>query len=219
MSDQDRFVSQSIEEMLVALAAGVREAQEALSESRPFDAFGRALPTYHIPYLDFEVAARMETQQQSDGRPIMRVLLGKAATRTTSGSNELSSKVSGRFVAIPPGEGLPLPQLGIQVTRQGTQPLRIAIRLGNSAGEQLAGRQVELNIDAQASRRLTSVNGGALDTPRTGTQLTDAVLLTDEEGKAETTMRLDAGEDQRTIFVVSARAGTAIANASVPVKE
>ena len=67
MPDDSRFVAESIEEMLVALADGVREAQEALSDAQPVDVFGRPMPTYHIPYLDFEIAVEIETQRQDNG--------------------------------------------------------------------------------------------------------------------------------------------------------
>ena len=215
MSDENRFVSESIEELLVALATGVREAQEALNESQPFDAFGRALPTYHIPYLDFDVAAKMVTQRQENGRTIMRLVLSKTSAGSTQSNNEVSSKVSGRFVAVPPGEGLPIPALRLTIEESGDASLRINVLLTNSAGEQLAGKRVELNMDPAATKKLTEVNGSTFDAFRTGTQLGEAILVTDENGEAYTTLRIDGGEKKETILVVTARAGTTTASVSM----
>ena len=218
MSDENRFVAESIEELLVALATGVREAQEALNESQPFDAFGRALPTYHIPYLDFDVAAKMVTQRQDNGRTIMRLVLSKATPGPSQKNNEVSSKVSGRFVAVPPGEGLPIPALRLTSEETSDGPRRIRVLLTNSAGELLAGKRVELNMDTAATKRLTEANGGSFDAFRTGTQLGEAILVTDENGEADTTLRIDGGEKKETLLVLTARAGTTTASISLPAK-
>ena len=71
MDDDNRLVAESIEELLVALASGVREAQEALNEAEPIDSFGRPMPAYHIPYLDFELGVDVETTHQTGGRPLL----------------------------------------------------------------------------------------------------------------------------------------------------
>lgn len=216
MSDS-RFVSESIEEMLVALAAGVREAQEALNEIAPVDAFGRPMPTYHIPYLDFEIAVEVETQQQEDGRAIFR--LRKIPTGTaTKRVSETRSTISGRLVSVPPGEGLPIPSIHITADAEGAREHRIEIVLSNSAGELLAGRRIELNIDRAASAQLSRANGGAFDKPKAGTHLVDAVLVTDEEGTARTRMSIDSGENAKALIVVTAQSGATSASLSLPAR-
>ena len=80
MTNPAQFVSDSIEATLVAIAEGVRDAQEALNAIPAMDSFGRALPTYHLPYLDFTIAVSVSTQQTSDGRAFIRLLPGDPIT-------------------------------------------------------------------------------------------------------------------------------------------
>ena len=62
MPVQSRFVGNSIEELLVSLAEGVREAQIALNEGPLVGPSGRPLATYHLPYLDFTIQVDMQTR-------------------------------------------------------------------------------------------------------------------------------------------------------------
>jgi hypothetical protein len=218
MSDDGRFVAQSMEEMLVALARGVREAQEALSETLPFDAFGRPLPSYHIPYLDFEIAVQIQTQRQSQGKglPVMRFLqLPQAQSSSSSSSSDLRSTISGRLVAVPPGEGLPIPALRLEAEALAGQRRSVRVQLSNSAGELLAGQRVELNIDTALSDQLTRVRASGATAPRAGTRLAQAVLVTDERGQAATEISLDPTEHAKAVIVLVAQAGAATARLSL----
>ena len=217
MPDDSRFVAESIEEMLVALANGVREAQEALSDAQPVDVFGRPMPTYHIPYLDFEIAVEIETQRQDNGKPVLRVVGKPAATGTSS--SETRSTISGRLVAVPPGEGLPMAALRLAAEPAGSRRRRILVQLSNSAGELLAGQRVELNIDPTASQQLTSAADPTASAPRSGTRLAQAVLITDARGEAETEISLDPAEHARAVIVLAAQAGTTTARLSVTAGE
>lgn len=215
----DRFVQDSIEDTLLALATGLREAQEALNESPPLDAYGRPLPSYQIPWLDFEINTRIETVRQSDGRTIFRVALSKPAGGSSSSSTQsLDSKLSGRFVAVPPGDGMPVARLLVtaQQAEGDGRTLRIGIQLGNSAGELLADRRVEVNIDPGASHALSAVNNVAFDRPQGGTLLAEAVLVTGADGTASTLLSIDPKEPAGAIIVVTAQAGAAKASTSIP---
>ncbi|HEX6374519.1 MAG TPA: hypothetical protein VFZ91_02250 [Allosphingosinicella sp.] len=213
MSDS-RFVAESIEELLVALAVGIREAQEALSETMPFDRFGRPLPSYHIPYLDFQIAVDVETERQGGGgRPVLRIRQAAPAA-TSSQTSRTSSTLSGRLVAVPPGEGLPLPAMQLTSEATGARTRRIVIQLSNSVGELLPGQKVELNIDPAASDQLSRANAAKKPAPQPGTQLSEAVLVTDDKGEAATTLTLGA-EDEKAIVVLKAQVGVATARISV----
>lgn len=215
MPDDSRFVAESVEEMLVALASGIREAQEALSEIMPYDRFGRPLPSYHIPYLDFQIAVDIETERQGGGgRPVLRIRQAAAAPATTSQTSHTSSTISGRLVAVPPGEGLPMPAVQLTAEPAGARARRILIQLTNSAGELLGGQRVELNIDAAASDMLSRANAAKKPAPQAGTQLSEAILVTDERGEARTTLTLGA-EDEKAVVVLKAQVGVATARLSV----
>lgn len=215
MPDDSRFVAESVEEMLVALAAGVREAQEALSEIMPFDRFGRPLPSYHIPYLDFQIAVEVETERQGGGgRPVFRIRAAAPAPSQTSQTSTTSSTISGRLVAVPPGEGLPMPAMLLSAETTDARTRRILVTLSNSAGELLPGQRVEINIDSAASAQLSAANAAKKAAPQAGTQLSEAVLVTDERGEAATTLTLGA-EDDKAVLVLKAQVGVATARISV----
>jgi hypothetical protein len=215
MTDDSRFVAESVEEMLVALAAGVREAQEALSEIMPFDRFGRAQPSYHIPYLDFQIAVEVETERQGGGgRPIFRIRAAAPGASVTSQTSTTSSTISGRLVAVPPGEGLPVPSVLLSAEATGARTRRILVQLSNSAGELLSGQRIELNIDPAASDQLSRANAAKKTVPQAGTQLSEAILVTDERGEAATTLTL-GNEDDKAVVVLKAQVGVATARISV----
>ena len=204
------FASESIEEMLVAIADGVREAQVALNAAPPVDAYGRQLPLYHLPHLDFEIKVHLETVSVTEGRPIFKITAANNVTDTA----ELTSVIAGRLTAIPPGEGLPLPQVAITSERLSARRHRVLVRAGNSAGEALAGHTVELNLNLDASRRLSQAAGVNLTSARS-TNVTKALLTTDDDGEAETVLQVDPGLPAAAILVLTAELGTAAANLSV----
>ncbi len=213
MSNDSRFVSESLEALLVSIADGVREAQDALSDVPPLDAYGRPMPSYHLPHLDFEVKVDMETVTTGGGLMLLRLNpLGGGGSNTT---RDISSTISGRLVAIPPGEGLPVPLLVISSVRETARRHRIQITAMNSAGEILAGEGIELNINMDASRKLSSAEGVTLTNKRAGTKLSDVLLTTNAEGVAETTFFVDAGLSAKTILVLTAELGTAVAHLTI----
>lgn len=205
MTDRS-FVSGSIAELLAAVAAGVRDAQEALSAAPPLDAAGRPAPTYHMPYVDFEF--RVDFEARSAGSALVLF------ARPTSETSSISSVVSGRLVAIPPGEGRPLPILELTAERQSARKHKLVVTAANTAGELLAGATVELNFDLAASQRLSQAAGVALPGLRAST-FDAAVLTTGEDGRAETVLSIDAGLPAAALVMVTAEFGTATANLSL----
>lgn len=209
MSNDARFVANSIEELLVAMAEGVRDAQEALNAIPATDAFGRALPTYLLPFLDFTIQVSISTTQSAGGRPVTRMLTGAGASTQSS---DTRSTISGRFVASPPGEGLPVAQLTITpVATPSLLTPRLRLTARNSAGEILSGQRIELNIDDRASRALS---GTGDDAPPPGARLDDAIVITDADGVAETGLVFGGGAPAQTV-VVAALLGAVRASAAV----
>lgn len=203
MTNPAQFVGNSIEAMLVGIAEGIRDAQEALNAIPATDSFGRALPTYHLPYLDFTIAVTVNTEQTINGRPFIRLL----PTKSDSQSSDLSSTVSGRFIASPPGEGLPTAQLSI-ASQPSSAGYTLRLTAFNSAGEILAGQRIELNIDTTASAALSG-------SPAPTGRLKDAIVITDESGAAQTEISFDAAAKPQSTLVVTALLGAAKASAAV----
>ncbi|KRT55858.1 hypothetical protein [endosymbiont of Ridgeia piscesae] len=213
MSTPSRFIAESLEELLVSIADGVREAQDALNSAPPLDRFGRPLPSYHLPYLDFQLQAAMETVSSNSGAVRLRIIPLNGSNTATQ---EISSTLSGRLVAVPPGEGLPTPILSLSSTRENARRHTIRVTASNSAGEILVGQTIELNLNMEASKQLSLIQGITLTSQRAGTRLADALLVTDETGSAETRFDIDPGIPAKAVLVVSAELGSEVAHLSLP---
>jgi hypothetical protein len=232
---QTEQIAESLEGLLVSIAEGVREAQDALNGAPPLDAYGRPMPLYHMPYLDFEIQVEMETVTTESGGIRLRInpLGGKDSSKSTS---EISSKISGRLVAIPPGEGVPVPVLNMLSERLSARQHKIIITATNSAGEILAGQAIELNINLPASQQLSALDDDkdnknwnkVLPSMRTRIHVQDVILITDENGSAETIVDFDAElleelskelsseELSKVSLVLTAELGTQNAHITLP---
>jgi hypothetical protein len=211
MSDNSQFVAESLAELLVAIAGGVREAQEALSQMPALDRLGRPMPSYHLPYLDFQLQVDMDSSQTESGARLLRVLPLANSQKTTS--QQISSTLSGRFVAVPPGEGLPVPVLQLRAEAV-SGAYQLNVQLTNSAGEALVGAAVELNLNQAASLQLSKVDGVNLSDLKS-TRLLQALVRTDESGRATTRLEPDSSLPPKATLVVTAEYGQYSASVSV----
>jgi hypothetical protein len=208
MTREAQFVADSVEAMLVGIAEGVRDAQEALNAIPAIDAFGRPLPTYHLPFLDFTIAVSVTTED-TGGRAFVRLKTPAPGSRST----DLSSTLSGRLVASPPGEGLPVAQLALAVQSTGNAH-KLRITAANSAGEILGNQRIELNIDLDASAALSGQPKPAPGAP-VPARLKDAIVITNDAGTAETELSFEAATPSKATIVVTAFLGAARASAAV----
>ncbi|NLE97822.1 MAG: hypothetical protein GX596_07510 [Propionibacterium sp.] len=201
-----RFIADTLETVIVGIADSLTEAQEQLSSAAPLDGFGRPNTQYRLPYLDFELGFRLVTQTSQDGR---RAFLFFKPTGSSSTSNEVTSTISGRFVAIPPGEGMPLPV--VRLATSGTGATRqLTVSAANTAGELLAGATVQLNVDVEASEALSAAAGVASPGIAAGVALGAAVVTTDGAGEATTDISFGAALPEAAVVLVTAEIGTTI---------
>lgn len=216
MPADSRFVGNSIEELLVALAEGVREAQIALNGVPLLDPSGKPLATYQLPYLDFTIAVEVQTETSSSGggRPIA---LFKPVAASSATNSSVQSTVAGRLIAAPPGDGLPVPRLRLTAASNIGGAATISIQVSNSAGEVLVGQKVELNIDDAASAKLSQARGGQWQR-RTGTRLEEALLVTDDQGIASTRLLIDPTQGGKDVAVVFANIGPFNARGAIPLE-
>lgn len=200
---EGRFIADTLETVIVGLADSLTEAQEQLSSAPALDSFGRPNPQYRLPYLDFEIGFRLVTQTTQDGR---RAFLFFKPTSSSSSTSEVTSKISGRFVAIPPGEGLPLPVLSLTVTGTGTTR-ELMLQAANTSGEALSGASVQLNVDVAMSQALSTTAG--VPDPRIvgNVTLASAVLTTDPLGQASTEVTLGAQLRTGAVVLITAELG------------
>ncbi|WP_172332157.1 hypothetical protein [Mangrovicoccus sp. HB161399] len=201
MSD-GKFIADTLESVIVGMAESLREAQEELAAAAPLDAFGRPMPQYHIPHLDFEIGFRLVTESKSDGG--MRLIF--APVTSSESSSEVTSTISGRFVAVPPGEGLPLPVLAAEVSGSGNART-LTVAAANTAGEILVGAEVQVNVDLEASRALSLAAGASA--PKIDGQVTlgEAVLVTGPDGQASTSVTFSAALQRAAIIVLTVETG------------
>ncbi|MDG2528599.1 hypothetical protein [Caulobacter endophyticus] len=203
MPAESRFVGNSIEELLVALAEGVREAQLALNSGPKVDASGAPIGGYQLPFLDFSIKVDMQTKTDNGGRPIALLFTAKDQNST---NQQVSSTISGRLVATPPGEGLPTPRIAVSGGGNIGGFAHVSVLVTNSAGEVLADQPVELNIDDAAGGQLSAARGVAHFVRQPGTRLQQAVLRTGADGRALATLSI-AKEPARAVVVVVASIG------------
>lgn len=233
MSGAGSFVAGTIEDILVSLAEGIRDAQDRLNALEPFDEYGRPRPQYYLPHLDFTLkinAVETSTTQVAPGNldgatraplvsrgaaqvgflaqraPAFNFALARPSTTSTA-TNEIYSTISGRFVAVPPNDGMP--QIGLTISASphpdGPAKRMITVRGAYATGGPVNGATVEFNIDPVGTAAL---NG--LPSPVAINQLAlfgSGGVLTDATGIAATAIDLAAAPAGATQLLVVANLG------------
>jgi len=198
-----RFISDTIEAVLASMAESLREAQTELNSAPPLDDFGRPSPIYQIPYLDFEIGFRLQTQERTGGG----IRLKFKPVKSGETEREVTSKISGRFVAVPPSDGLPIPILTVSTIRISDLKHTLSITASNSAGELLAGAPIEVNVDTDASIALSEAGGVSSPRITNAATLSTAIPVTNHDGIAEVDISLSATLQRNAIIVISVELG------------
>jgi hypothetical protein len=185
MSGAGSFVAGTIEDILVSLAQGIRDAQDRLNALEPFDEYGRPRPQYYLPQLDFTLKINaVETSTTEAGpttpaatrlaapRPAFEAgfalrrampinfALASPARTSSATTNEIYSTVSGRFVAVPPNEGMPQIALTIHSAAhpEGGRKRTIKVVSTQAAGGPVGGATVEFNVDPVSTAALNQLS-------------------------------------------------------------
>jgi len=200
MSDTANISADAIAALLGGLAGALTDAQQTMAEMPPADSFGRPLPSYRIPELDFtfEIETVEASNSASNGK---RWLLQPSGT--SSSRNTINSTISGKIVAVPPNGGLP--QTLIAAIQRGDS---LEVRLSNNAGEILTQTPVELEFDAEASsalygitltpaRRLTLLDAQQTQTDQTGTAIIGIGRSALQAGESAVVLVRAAGAETR----------------------
>lgn len=198
MSEAAKTSAQAISSLLTGLASALTDAQESMADMPPTDAFGRPMPVYQIPELNFSF--EIETVQTRAASGSATVLPRYEMRPLTSGpKGSITSTISGRIVAIPPNGGLPETQLIVTQT-----PATLDVQLVNSAGELIQNATVELEFDAEASDVL---HGVTLPPDRRLSLLGRQQVVTNEEGRAQAEITRDALDPGESAVVLVRAAG------------
>ena len=119
----------------------------------------------------------------------------------------MTTKLTGRFIAVPVGDGLPLPVLDVQTVALTSTEHEVVISVRNSANEIISGVAVEINFDSIASEALSASAG--VTEPRLGNGVTiqNAVPVSDENGTARTRIILGNNVATEAQIVLTAEVG------------
>ena len=161
-----RFLTGSIDDYLLGLAAGIQKAQQQLSQQAVTIRPGEAAVTYQIPRVEFELKMSLEVVSPADtGGDGATLLRFRPATPARGGAgattSDVASTVRGSFVAVPVHGGKPPPDIRITLRRVNARTYEIAVQVASAAGERLAGVEVQFNVDREGSRQLKVIPGGS----------------------------------------------------------
>ncbi len=204
MSRGGQVTAEAIRQMLVGLADALRTAQNSLAADAQSGELGGI--GYEIPYLDFSFEGEFTSREEQEGQPILALRPRFGASPTTDTTKEITSRVAGRLVSVPPHGGSPTPLLDIRLVEEGER-LVLALRLTNAAGEVLSGTQVALQVDDDVTERLT---GRRPSTEERLNLLAIQVIRTDGDGRGRVGLNPGALEDgARVVVHAEARGATA----------
>ena len=230
MPDNNQFVSGTIEQTLVSLAEGIADAQDRLNLLEPFDDFGRPRTQYHLPYLDFSLKVHARTVTQNGGasatgspagarlaaqpartqlaRQNMRMaLVMPRASGSTSNTHDIVSTLSGRFVSVPPNNGMPQFSLFTTLTPEtGTGKTTILVEALYADGNPVTSSRLEFNIneaDTLADNGVSSLGFSGSDI------FLDGAVVTNNQGIGGTRVDFAAVSDNAiTILHIDISLGT-----------
>ncbi len=232
MSSTGSFVAGTIEDILVAIAEGIRDAQDRLNTLEPFDEYGRPRPQYYLPQLDFTLKINAVETSTTESGPApaeqlrsfvpgaagplgflqrraapINFALANPGRVSSSTSNEIYSTIAGRFVAVPPNDGMP--QIALTVTAAahpgGGRKRLITVTAGYAAGGPVGGATVEFNVDPVSTAALNQLPGAvAID----NVQLFDSgAVVTDANGVAATALDFAAAPAAASKLLIVANLG------------
>jgi hypothetical protein len=232
MSSAGSFVAGTIEDILVAIAQGIRDAQDRLNALEPFDEYGRPRPQYYLPQLDFTLKINAVESSTTETAPApanqlrsfvpaapgalgfayrravpINFALASPTRSSSSTSNEVYSTITGRFVAVPPNEGMP--QIALTVTSTahpgGGRRRMIKVAAAYATGGPVGGATVEFNVDPVSTAALNQLPGPlAVDNVRF---FDSGAVVTDADGVAATAVDFAAAPAAASKLLVVANLG------------
>ncbi len=199
--NSEEFLTAPIDDYLLALADGLHQAQVQLSQMRVPAQPGQPTITYQLPKLEFELKMSLRvTHKDKDTGKVKLEAKPISTDQAQSGGSvaEAASIIKGVFVAVPTDGGKPPAMVRTSLKKEAytsgkPQKFMITVDVQAASGENLAGIDVQFNIDHEQSLQLNAPNGWTGNF-RAGTQLAGGQVFTDANGKASTSLTIDIDE-------------------------
>jgi hypothetical protein len=136
-------------------------------------------------------------------RPSSKHLLFKPlSVEEASSTLEIGAVIKGAFVAVPANDGLPGAIIETSLVPTADARIKtVRVVATNTAGEPLAGIDVQFNLDREESAALTTASGRTL-VIAAATGFTQGVVTTDDTGVAEAEFRIDAAQQPGMLVLV-----------------
>lgn len=221
IDDPTDLFEHTLDDYLVGLAQGIRQAQMQLNALVVDGPPGQPAVGYHLPRVDFELRLSFALSHSAGaaGAPPSLRLLARAPQ--PAGGDQFTaqgqSTVRGSFVAVPLAAQRPPVRLTIGFSRRSEREIAIIADVRDALGVAQVGVAVEFNVDRERSQLLAGGDIAPLDA---GTLVEPAVVETDADGRAAATLRISEREAPGALVAVTVDAlgatETALAQAPDP---
>ena len=203
----------TLDDFLLSLADGIASAQDALTRAGSLGAPGRQY-AYHLPRVEFELKMNLRVvedailsdryrQVRVDRASDRHLLFKPVSPATTSSTLDIAAVVRGAFVAVPANGGLPGAVIRTAVDATDPNAPRVQVTATNTAGEPMAGTEVQFNIDREESAALSAPDFALAP----GTRMDPPVGTTDASGVASSILRIGADQKPGMLSVTIDAAG------------
>ncbi len=200
MAEYEEFLTASIDDYLLSLADSVYQAQKQLSQMSVMVQPGQPAVSYQLPRVDFELKISFElarstgeTSGTGTGALLRARPLGVQSAGRQKSSAGAASIIKGSFVAVPAQGGKPPGVLRTRLKRLSSRELEIRVKAESAAGENLAGEEIQFNVDRTLSQELNQAENLTIEL-KDDTALWEGMVRTNAEGWATNLLRVSSQE-------------------------
>lgn len=196
MAELKQLLAGTIDDYLLSLATGVRQAQRELNRFQSNAGSQGSPTTYHLPKVSFELKITVHLVEDEALQNRYREIAGSGQKRQLliapvqpatddKITAEALSTISGEFVSLPAHQGKPPVSVRSTIRKLSPEQIEFNVHVTNAIGEAMTGVPVQFNMDREESRTL---NGAVELNAQTDFQI--GVVSTDASGEAVNILRV-----------------------------
>ncbi|MCB9529508.1 MAG: hypothetical protein H6703_02530 [Myxococcales bacterium] len=202
IDDPTDLFEATLDDYLVGLANGIRQAQAQLNAIVVDGPPGQPAIGYQLPRVDFELKlafALSHAAPAPGAAPTVR-LVARAPQPVAGGfTAEGTSTLRGSFVAVPIAAQRPSVVLSLAFRMRHERDIELEATVVDALGEPQAGVEVEFNVDRDRSLAL---GGEAAEPLAEDTRVEPAVAVTDDAGHAVANLVISEREPAHALVAV-----------------